>query len=123
MEIDEIVTQILDVAFEIHREFGPGLLESVYEALLFARLNEIGLIVQKQVPIAIQYKDLNISKAFIADLIIESKVLIELKSCEKLEKVHFKQVLTYLRLSDLAIGLLINFNESLLKNGLKRIIN
>lgn len=123
MDYDDIITEILDVAFEIHREFGPGLLESVYETLLYARLVENGLAVRRQVSIPLQYNDLIISKAFVADLIVESKILIELKSCKKLEKVHFKQVLTYLRLADLSLGLLINFNEPLLKNGLRRIVN
>lgn len=123
MAIEEIVKKIIDSAFKIHKDYGPGLLESVYETLLSLELQKSGLIVNKQVPIFLTYQGQKTSKAFTADLIVEDLVLVELKSCKKLENVHYKQVKTYLKLTELEIGLLINFNEALLKNGLRRIVN
>ena len=123
MDIEKVVKHIINASFKIHKEFGPGLLESVYEALLFDELNAAGLDIERQVAIPIIWKNRHIGKAFIADLIVNDLVIVELKSCEKLERVHYKQLLTYLKISDLEIGLLINFNEALLKNGIRRIMN
>lgn len=124
MHENEIATLILDAAFEIHKALGPGLLESVYEETLFYELTKNkGLRVDRQRSVPVVYKEIKLEIGFRADLIVESKVLIELKSVEKVSNVHKKQTLTYIRLTDLKLGLLINFNESLLKNGITRIAN
>lgn len=107
----------------IHRELGPGLLESVYEEVLAYELKNRGLTVERQRGIEVEWDGQNLGKGFVADLVINSKVIIELKSVQKLEPVHFKQLLTYLRLSEMKLGLLINFNETLIKNGIKRVVN
>lgn len=114
---------ILDAAFRVHTKTGPGLLESVYEVLLAYELRKQGLQVQRQVPIRIRYDDLVFDEGFRADLLVEDKVIVELKSVEQLVRVHSKQVLTQLRLSQRRLGLLINFGEVHLKNGIERIVN
>src|SRR5437867_6021851 len=114
---------ILDAAFKVHTKSGPGLLESVYEVLLAHELRKQGLQVERQVPIRIRYEDLVFDEGFRADLLVEDKVIVELKSVEKLVAVHSKQVLTQLRLSERRLGLLINFGEVHLKNGIERIVN
>ena len=123
MRESEIATKVLDGAFAIHRALGPGLLESVYEVLLAHELRKRGLAVERQRPISIQYDGLVFDEGFRADLVVESLVIVELKSVEALAAVHAKQVLTQLRLSGLKLGLLINFGEAHLKNGIKRLIN
>jgi iron complex transport system substrate-binding protein len=115
--------QIVDAAIHVHSRLGPGLLESVYETVLAYELQKRGLTVERQVPVPIAYESLRFEEGFRADLIVEKSVLIELKSVEALAPVHSKQVLTYLRLLDCRLGLLINFNIPLLKDGLKRIAN
>jgi len=114
---------ILDAAFRVHTKSGPGLLETVYEVILAHELRKQGLQVQRQVPIRIRYDELEFDEGFRADLIVEDKVIVELKSVEKLAAVHSKQVLTQLRLSERRLGLLINFGEVHLKNGIERIVN
>ncbi|MBI5857230.1 MAG: GxxExxY protein [Sphingobacteriales bacterium] len=115
---------ILDTAFYIHKKLGPGLLESVYEEIMYYELtNEHGLYVQRQESIPVVWKKIRMELGFRADLIVENEVLVELKSVESLAAVHPKQVLTYLRLTGLKLGMLLNFNEALLKNGIKRIAN
>ena len=114
---------ILDAAFRVHTKTGPGLLETVYEVLLAYELRKQGLQVQRQVPIRIHYDDLVFDEGFRADLLVEDKVIVELKSVEQLVRVHSKQVLTQLRLSQRRLGLLINFGEVHLKNGIERIVN
>jgi GxxExxY protein len=124
MHENDIATLILDAAFEIHKALGPGLLESVYEEALFYELTKNkGLQVDRQRSVPVVYKDVKLEIGFRADLIVENKVLIELKSIEKVTNVHKKQTLTYIRLAEIKLGLLINFNESLLKNGITRIAN
>lgn len=120
---NEIAEAILDSSFEIHRELGPGLFESVYEALLFHSLKGRGLVVSRQEAIPLIYDGLRFDEGFRADLIVENSVIVELKSVEKVAAVHKKQLLTYLRLADKRLGLLINFGENLLKNGISRIVN
>jgi len=120
---NDLGTKILDVAFEIHRELGPGLLESVYEVIMAEELKKQGLKVQRQVPIPIIYKGLRFEEGFRADLIVESQVLIELKSVESVSRVHSKQLLTYLKLLDNQLGYLINFGTELMKDGISRIVN
>ena len=124
MHENELSKIILDVAFEIHKELGPGLFESVYEEILFYELTEVhGLHVQRQETIPVGWKKRQMELGFRADLIVENEVLIEVKSVEELKPVHLKQVLTYLKLTGLKLGMLLNFNEALLKNGIKRIVN
>lgn len=123
MSENEISKVVLDECFAIHQELGPGLLESVYEVVLAKALEARGFRVERQVPVAIEFRGLKFDEGFRADLIVEGKVLIELKSVEALRPVHGKQVLTYLRLTGLKLGLLINFGEALLKNGIKRVAN
>jgi GxxExxY protein len=121
--IEEIASNIVDAAFEIHSTFGPGLLESVYEAALAIALTNRGLKVATQVPIAVSYQGIELGIGFRADLIVENLVIIEVKSVEALHPVHPKQLLTYLKVTGLKLGLLINFNERVVKNGIKRIVN
>lgn len=120
---NEISRIIVDTAFHIHRELGPGLFESVYEEIMNYELIERGLKVERQKAIPVEWNDLKMEIGFRADLIVEERVIIELKSVSELMPVHSKQLLTYLRLTGLKLGLLINFNESLLKNGITRIVN
>ena len=123
MTENEIATIIVDACFKVHTTLGPGLLESVYEAVLLYELEKRGLSVTKQQAIPVSYDDTQFEEGFRADLIVEDKVIIELKSVEKVMPVHKKQLLTYLRLSDRKLGLLVNFGETLIKNGISRVIN
>ena len=120
---NELSKIILDAAFKVHTRTGPGLLESVYEVTLAHELRKAGLRVERQVPIPIRYDDLTFDEGFRADLLVEGKVIVELKSIEQLARVHSKQLLTQLRLSDRKLGLLINFGEIHLKNGIERVVN
>ena len=120
---NEIANRIMDASFHIHRELGPGLLESVYEAVLAKKLTDFGLVVERQLPVAICFEGVTFDEGFRADLVVGKKVIVELKSVDKLQSVHFKQLLTYLRLTDCRLGLLINFGELLLKDGFKRVVN
>jgi GxxExxY protein len=120
---NEIARQVVDAAFRVHTRLGPGLLESVYEVCLAHELMTRGLEVRRQQPIAIVYETIRFDEGFRADLIVEGKVIVELKSVENVAPVHKKQVLTYLRLADKRLGLLINFGEELIKNGITRIVN
>jgi GxxExxY protein len=122
-DIEATATDIIDAAVKLHRDLGPGLLESVYEAILAAQLARRGHHVAKQQPIDIDYEGLHFAAAFRADLIINRCVLVEIKSVERLNAAHGKQVLTYLRLLKQPVGLLINFGGETLKDGLKRIVN
>ena len=123
MTEDEIGKQIVDAAVQIHRELGPGLLETVYEVILASELRHRGLQVEQQVPIAIEYQGNQFEEGFRADLIIGGKVMVELKCVEKLNNAHKKQLLTYLRLTDTKLGYLLNFGASLMKDGITRTVN
>ena len=123
MTENEIAKQILDAAFIVHTKLGPGLLESVYEVILGYELQKRGLTAERQKPMPIVYDNIRFDEAFRSDLVVNGKVIAELKSVETLLPVHAKQLLTQLRLSSLKLGLLINFGEVHLKNGIKRIIN
>jgi|SRR5436190_22850779 len=124
MTEDEISKIVLDAAFEIHRNLGPGLLESVYEAIMEYELtNTYGLKVSRQRGIPVIWKGMRLELGFRSDLIVEEKVIVELKSVELVPPVYPKQVLTHLRLTNLKLGMLINFNVALLKDGIKRIVN
>jgi GxxExxY protein len=123
MKENEISREVVDACYKIHSQLGPGLYESVYENILFYELVKKGLKVQKEIPIDVIWDGLVFEQGFRADLIVEEKVLVELKSVEEISKKHYKQVLTYLKLTNLKLGLLINFNENLIKDGIRRIVN
>jgi GxxExxY protein len=123
MTENEIARQTLDAAFLVHTKLGPGLLETVYEVVLAHELRKKGLSVERQLPMPIVYDGIRFNEAFRLDLLVGSKVIVELKSVECLTGLHAKQVLTQLRLAKLKLGLLINFGERHLKDGIKRIIN
>jgi GxxExxY protein len=123
MELDEITGAIVDTSLRIHRELGPGLLESVYEAVLASALERRGLTVRRQQPIAFSFDGVSFDEGFRADLLVEEQVIVELKSVERLARVHLKQLLTYLRLADRRVGLLVNFGAPTLKEGLHRVAN
>ena len=120
---NELSAIVVDLCLQIHSGLGPGLLESVYERVLEKCLNDKGLFVERQKVIPITFNGLVFDEGFRADLIVENKLLLELKSVEKLKAVHFKQVLTYIKLMDLKLGLLLNFGDKLMKDGIKRIAN
>ena len=120
---EEVAAVIVDCAYRLHRDLGPGLLESVYEIVLSNLLEGRGLAVKRQQPVCISYAGQKFQEGFRADLIVNGAVLIELKSVEALAPVHFKQTLTYLRLLQLPLGFLINFGAPTLREGCKRIVN
>lgn len=120
---NEISKIIVDCAFKVHKTPGPGLLESTYETCLFYELDERNLVVQRQKVLPVVYNNLELEAGYRIDLLVENKVIVELKSVKKLDDVHTAQMITYLRLSDCKLGLLINFNVSLIKYGIKRIVN
>ena len=124
MSENEIAKIVVNSAFKIHTTLGPGLFESVYETVMEHELvHEYGLEVKRQVPIPVTWKNLKLELGFRSDLIIENKVILELKAIDKLAPVHFRQLLTYLKLTNLKLGLIINFDEPFIKNGLKRLVN
>jgi GxxExxY protein len=123
MHENEISREIVDAAYKIHTRVGPGLFESVYERILRFELERRGLSVRTQHPVPVVYESVHIEEAFRADLIVQEKVIVELKSVEAIAPVHKRQLLTYLRLSELRLGLLINFNVDLIKKGIVWIAN
>jgi GxxExxY protein len=122
-EINELSGTIVDAAFHIHTKLGPGLLESVYETILAKELENRGLLVERQKSVPVIFEGIVFEEGFRADLIVEKQIIIELKSVEQITPVHSKQLLTYLRLLDYRLGLLINFGAPLMKDGIKRIVN
>ena len=123
MSINEISGIIVDCAYKIHTILGPGLLETVYKAVMEKLLLQHGLRVRRQVPVPIRFEDLCFDEGFRADLIVEECIVVELKSVEQMHPVHAKQVLTYCKLLDFRLGLLINFGTALIKDGIKRVAN
>jgi len=123
MTENEIGKIIVDSAVAVHRELGPGLLETVYEVVLTYELEQRGLRVTRQVPIPIRYKGMTFDEAFRADLVVEEKVILELKSVQQVSDAHKKQVQTYLRLTGRKLGFLLNFGEALMKRGITRVVN
>jgi GxxExxY protein len=123
MTENEIATTVVDAAYTIHTRLGPGLLESVYETTLAYELNKRGLTVRRQQAMPVVYESVRMDIGFRADLIVADKVIVEIKSIEAVSPVHRKQLLTYLRLTDKRLGLLINFNVELIKGGLTRVVN
>ena len=123
MSENEIAKVVVETAFQIHTKLGPGLLESVYQAILLYELRKRGLNVHEEVVVPVNWEGIHIEVGFRADLIVEQKVVIELKSVESVAPVHKKQLLTYLRLTNCRLGLLINFGATLLKDGITRVVN
>lgn len=123
MSENELAKVVLDICFQIHKKWGPGLLESVYETLLVYHLRKLGFYVEQQKPIPFEEDGVRLDIGFRADVIVERKLLVELKSVERMSPSHPKITLTYIRILKLKLGLLINFGEAYLKNGIKRIIN
>jgi GxxExxY protein len=123
MTENEISNLVFNAALTIHKELGPGLLESAYEECLYYELIKLGLSVEKQKPLPLVYKEVKLEVGYRVDLFVERKFIVEVKSVEALNDVHLAQILTYLKLADCKLGMLINFNVVLLKNGVKRIIN
>ena len=123
MRQNDISGMIVSTAIKIHMELGPGLMESVYERILCSELRALGLIVEKQKNYPVIWKGDPIDFGFKADLVVENKIIVEIKSIESLAPVHYKQLQTYLKISGLQVGLLMNFNEEKLKNGLRRVVN
>lgn len=121
-ELNEISGQILGAAIEVHRTLGPGLLESAYEVCLAYELSQRGLVVERQKQLPVPYKDVQLDAAFRLDILVEGKVIVELKAVEQVSPVHKTQLLTYLKLSGLELDLLINFNVKMLKDGISRVI-
>ena len=121
--LDDITGELIEASIRLHRDLGPGLLESVYEAILWKVLTQRGLAVERQKPICFEYDGIRFEDGFRVDLLVEGRVVVELKSVEKIAPVHGKQLLTYLRLMNLPVGLLINFGATTLKEGLHRIVN
>jgi GxxExxY protein len=123
MTENEIGTIIVNAAIAVHRQLGPGLLESVYEIVLAYELQQRGLGVNRQMPIPIRYQGMTFDEAFRADLLVAEKVIVELKSVEQVSEAHKKQVQTYLRLTGCKLGFLLNFGEALMKRGITRVVN
>lgn len=120
---DKLSNIVIGAAIEVHRQLGPGLLESAYQQCLEKELTELGLNVEKEKPMPIIYKSLKLDHGYRMDLLIENKLVVEIKTVDAFIDVHFAQLLTYLKLGNYKLGLLFNFNVTLLKNGIKRIIN
>ena len=123
MKLNEISKLIIGAAIEVHKKLGPGLLESAYQKCLLYELHQNGLGVREEVPRPVIYKEIHLNHGYRLDLLVEEKVVVELKTVECFTDVHTAQLLTYLKLGDYKLGLLINFNVTLLKNGIKRLIN
>ena len=124
MEINKLSSKIIKAAINVHKELGPGLLESVYQSCMIIELKIMDIKVDSEVPVPVEYRGNEITdQGFRIDLLVEDQIIVELKSVEKVKDIHKKQLLTYLKLTDKPLGLLINFNEMLLKNGITRIIN
>jgi GxxExxY protein len=123
MNMNQLSSKIIGAAIEVHKTLGPGLLESAYEECLCHELGMQGLLFEKQKPLSIDYKGKKLDCGYRLDIIVEEAVIIELKSCEKIEPIHKAQLLTYLKLSGLNLGLILNFNVSLMRDGIVRIVN
>ena len=123
MTENELSRVVFDCALKVHQTLGPGLLESAYEECLFYELKKTGLEVQKQKPLPLVYEEVKLDVGYRLDIIIENKLILEIKSVDALNDIHFAQLLTYLKLTNCKLGLLINFNVVLIKNGIKRVVN
>ena len=122
MEVNRITQKIIGCAIEVHKNLGPGLLESAYEECLAFELNKTGLSIKRQIPAPVVYKDVKLECGYRIDILVENLVIIELKVVDEINPVHQAQILTYLKFSNMKFGLLINFNVTILKNGIRRFI-
>jgi GxxExxY protein len=122
MDIEKVFKKVLDCSFKVHTELGPGLLESAYEECVYYELLQSGLQVKKQIPLPLVYKEIKLEAGYRVDLLVEDKVIAEIKSIEALADIHMAQILTYMKLSGCRLGLLINFNVQHLKDGFRRVI-
>lgn len=123
MSENEIATKIIGCAIEVHNRLGPGLLESAYQECLLYKLNQEGIIAEKEKPMPLAFEEIKLNCGYRVDLLVENKVIVEIKCVESLNDIHLAQILTYMKLGDFKLGLLINFNVTLLKDGIKRVIN
>lgn len=121
-QTEKIASEIINIAMMVHKTLGPGLLESAYKECLYYELHHYGLVVEKEKPIPLLYKEIKLDCGYRADLIVENKILLELKSIEEFTKIHLAQMLTYLRIGGYRLGFLMNFNVSLFKDGIKRVV-
>jgi GxxExxY protein len=122
-DLQAISYKVIGLAIEVHRQLGPGLLESAYQECLFYEIKKAGLKVEKEITLPIIYKEIKLDQGYRIDLLVENKLVIELKTVENYTSVHFAQILTYLKLGNYPLGLLINYNSKILKNNIKRFIN
>ena len=123
MDINKLSSQIIGAAIEVHKALGPGLLESTYEECLCHELGLRGLSLERQKPLAVRYKGMRLYCGYRLDIVVENAIILELKSCEKIEQIHRAQLLTYLKVSGLSLGLLLNFNVTVMRDGIIRIVN
>ena len=123
MDINKLSSRIIGAAIEVHKALGPGLLESAYEKCICHELSIGGLSLERQKPLAVRYKGINLDCGYRLDVVVEDAIILELKSCEKIEPIHKAQLLTYLKLSGFKLGLLLNFNVTLMREGIVRIVN
>jgi GxxExxY protein len=123
MTENELSKLIVDLCFKIHKQYGPGLFESVYEEIFCYEWNKLGIPFKRQCGVPLVHEEIKLEAGFRADIIIDDKVIIEMKSVEALGDIHYKQVLTYLKLTNLKLGILVNFNVPLIKDGIRRIVN
>jgi len=123
MNENEIANKVIGIAIEVHKTLGPGLLESAYEECLYYKIKQAGLFVEKEKPMPLIFEDVKLDCGYKIDILIENKLVVELKAVDSLNDIHLAQILTYLKIGNFKLGLLINFNVSLLKNGIKRVIN
>jgi GxxExxY protein len=123
MNINDLTGEVIGAAIEVHKHLGPGLLESAYEECLCYELRSREIVYERQKPLAINYKQVRLDCGYRLDLVVEGKVILELKSCEKIEDIHKAQLLTYLKLSGLKLGLILNFNVPIMKEGIVRVVN
>ncbi len=123
MSINDLTGEIIGAAIEVHRHLGPGLLESAYEECLCHELRSRGIAHERQKPLPMNYKQVRLDCGYRLDVVVEGKIILELKSCEKIEDIHKAQLLTYLKLSGLNLGLILNFNVLIMKEGISRVVN
>ena len=123
MNINKLSSRIIGAAIEVHKALGPGLLEPAYEECIYHELSLGGLSLERQKPLAVRYKGINLDCGYRLDVVVEDAIILELKSCEKIEPIHKAQLLTYLKLSGFKLGLLLNFNVTLMREGIVRIVN
>ena len=123
MDINGLSNKIIGAAIEVHKNLGPGLLESIYEECLCHELNLRGFSIERQKPLPITYKDKLLDCSYRLDIVVEGAIVLELKSCEKIEPIHKAQLLTYLKMSGFSLGLLLNFNVSVMRDGIVRVVN